>query len=175
MNLERMNSESLCQQSFFDIYFLPPPGSISPHHPACTVIHSRAVTFLLTKMRDKDLPTKEFQMVGKVRNDQIRRGQLIAVFLSAGWSTDAHFGRRGPGKAAHRGSRKGRKSEEIETLCVKESLPQVISPCGEVEGLVDAPGPPVCVVSIVRSGDILQVHRFGLSFYVKTRHTQEDI
>jgi len=33
---------------------------------------------------------------------------------------------------------------------------KVISPCGEVEGLVDAPGPPVCVVSIVRSGDILQ-------------------
>ena len=32
-----------------------------------------------------------------------------------------------------------------------------------MEGLVDAPGPPVCVVSIVRSGDILQVHRFGHS------------
>ena len=47
---------------------------------------------------------------------------------------------------------------------VKGSFLQVISPCGEVEGLVDAPGPPVCVVSIVRSGDILQVHRFGRSF-----------
>ena len=31
------------------------------------------------------------------------------------------------------------------------------SPCGEVDGLVECPGPPVCVVSIVRSGDILQV------------------
>ena len=34
---------------------------------------------------------------------------------------------------------------------------QVNSPCGEVLGLVECPGPPVCVVSIVRSGDILQV------------------
>ena len=50
--------------SFFqEITFFLTQGSISPHHPACTVIHSRAVTFLLTKMRDKDLPTKEFQMV----------------------------------------------------------------------------------------------------------------
>ena len=47
----------------FFLHFFCTQGSISPHHPACTVIHSRAVTFLLTKMRDKDLPTKEFQMV----------------------------------------------------------------------------------------------------------------
>ena len=38
---------------------------------------------------------------------------------------------------------------------------QVNSPCGEVLGLVECPGPPVCVVSIVRSGDILQVESFN--------------
>ena len=38
---------------------------------------------------------------------------------------------------------------------------QVSSPCGEVLGLVECPGPPVCVVSIVRSGDILQVESFN--------------
>lgn len=32
----------------------------------------------------------------------------------------------------------------------------VITPCGEAPGLVETAGPPVCVVSIVRSGDILQ-------------------
>ena len=33
---------------------------------------------------------------------------------------------------------------------------QVETPCGVAEGLVTVAGPPVCVVSIVRSGDILQ-------------------
>ena len=33
---------------------------------------------------------------------------------------------------------------------------QVETPCGLAPGYVDTPGPPVCVVSIVRSGDILQ-------------------
>lgn len=33
---------------------------------------------------------------------------------------------------------------------------QVETPCGPATGFVDIPGPPVCVVSIVRSGDILQ-------------------
>merc|ERR1712226_1233149 len=100
MNLERMNS------------------SVSPHHPACTVIHSRAVTFLLTKMRDKNLPTKEFQMLG----DRLMR--ILGEEALARLPTVV------PGK--------------------------VNSPCGEVLGLVECPGPPVCVVSIVRSGDILQ-------------------
>jgi len=100
MNIERMNS------------------STSPHHPACTVIHSRAVTFLLTKMRDKDLPTKEFQMLG----DRLMR--ILGEEALARLPTVV------PGK--------------------------VNSPCGEVLGLVECPGPPVCVVSIVRSGDILQ-------------------
>ena len=58
-------------KSFFllrnNFNFFCTPGSVSPHHPACTVIHSRAVTFLLTKMRDKDLPTKEFQMVAAAK------------------------------------------------------------------------------------------------------------
>ena len=40
-------------------------------------------------------------------------------------------------------------------------LPTVVpgtvdTPCGEAQGYVDVSGPPVCVVSIVRSGDILQ-------------------
>ena len=40
-------------------------------------------------------------------------------------------------------------------------LPTVVegsveTPCGMAQGFVDKPGPPVCVVSIVRSGDILQ-------------------
>ena len=38
---------------------------------------------------------------------------------------------------------------------------QVNSPCGEVLGLVECPGPPVCVVSILRSGDILQVESWN--------------
>ena len=42
---------------------------------------------------------------------------------------------------------------------------QVNSPCGEVLGLVECPGPPVCVVSIVRSGDILQVKTFALGSF----------
>ena len=33
---------------------------------------------------------------------------------------------------------------------------EVQTPCGVAGGYVDTPGPPVCVVSIVRSGDILQ-------------------
>ena len=33
---------------------------------------------------------------------------------------------------------------------------EVETPCGLAQGLVTVPGPPVCVVSIVRSGDILQ-------------------
>ena len=33
---------------------------------------------------------------------------------------------------------------------------EVETPCGTARGLVTVPGPPVCVVSIVRSGDILQ-------------------
>ena len=33
---------------------------------------------------------------------------------------------------------------------------EVETPCGAAQGLVTVPGPPVCVVSIVRSGDILQ-------------------
>ena len=33
---------------------------------------------------------------------------------------------------------------------------EVETPCGVAQGLVTVPGPPVCVVSIVRSGDILQ-------------------
>ena len=34
------------------------------HHPRCTVMQSRAVTFLLTKLRQKDLDTAEFQIIG---------------------------------------------------------------------------------------------------------------
>jgi len=33
---------------------------------------------------------------------------------------------------------------------------EVETPCGPFHGLIDLPGPPTCVVSIVRSGDILQ-------------------
>ena len=41
-----------------------------------------------------------------------------------------------------------------------------------MEGLVDAPGPPVCVVSIVRSGDILQVQALDIVVYLMTTHSE---
>jgi len=36
----------------------------SPHHSGCTVVTSRAVTYLLTKLRQTDLPTPQFQIYG---------------------------------------------------------------------------------------------------------------
>ena len=39
-------------------------GIQSEHHPRCTVIQSRAVNYLLIKLRQKDLPTDQFQTIG---------------------------------------------------------------------------------------------------------------
>lgn len=90
----------------------------SEHHPNCTVIESRAALHLLTKLRDRRLPTDQFQTVG----DRLMRilGEEALARLPS----------------------------------VKEG--KVLTPCGETDGLVDSGGRPVCVVSIVRSGDILQ-------------------
>lgn len=83
-----------------------------------TVIKSRAVDYLLLKLRNKNTKTEEFQKVGD---------RLMRILGE-------------------------------EALCrlptVKEG--KVETPCGTVTGPVDTPGPPVCLVSIVRSGDILQ-------------------
>jgi len=93
-------------------------SSPSPHHPACTVINSRAATFLLTRLRDKATTTRDFQMVG----DRLMR--ILGEEALARLPTVV------PG--------------------------MVETPCGFTKGLVASEGPPVCVVSIVRSGDILQ-------------------
>merc|ERR1719378_1403672 len=34
------------------------------YHPKCTVIESRAATYLLTKLRQKDLGPEQFQIIG---------------------------------------------------------------------------------------------------------------
>jgi len=88
------------------------------HHPRCTVMQSRAVTFLLTKLRQKDLDTAEFQIIG----DRLMR--LLGEEALA----------------------------RLPTVVEGE----VDTPCGVAQGLVLTQGPPVCIVSIVRSGDILQ-------------------
>ncbi|XP_023321455.1 uracil phosphoribosyltransferase [Eurytemora carolleeae] len=89
-------------------------------HPNLTVVESRAVSYLLLKLRNKDTKADEFQRIG----DRMMR--ILGE----------------------------------EALC---RLPSVVegevqTPCGTVTGPVDSPtpGPPVCIVSIVRSGDILQ-------------------
>merc|ERR1712025_938105 len=88
------------------------------HHPKCTVIQSRAATYLLTKLRQKDLGVEQFQTIG----DRLMR--LLGEEALA----------------------------RLPTVVEGE----VQTPCGVAGGYVDTPGPPVCVVSIVRSGDILQ-------------------
>eukprot|EP00092_Neocalanus_flemingeri_P011673 GFUD01012578.1.p1 GENE.GFUD01012578.1~~GFUD01012578.1.p1 ORF type:complete len:223 (+),score=59.99 GFUD01012578.1:249-917(+) len=93
-------------------------GIQSEHHPRCTVMQSRAVNYLLTKLRQKDLPTDQFQTIG----DRLMR--LLGEEALARLPTVVDG--------------------------------QVDTPCGVARGYVDTPGPPVCVVSIVRSGDILQ-------------------
>ena len=142
------------------ILILFTPGSTSPHHPACTVIHSRAVTFLLTKMRDKDLPTKEFQMVPSSWISNLQEPSIKFWFFQLGDRLMRILGEEAlarlptvvPGKVST-----VNKSPWWTVLKARLILEQVNSPCGEVLGLVECPGPPVCVVSIVRSGDILQV------------------
>jgi len=98
--------------------------SDSPDHPLTTIISSRAVTFLLLKLRNKDTGTEEFQKVGD---------RLMRILGE-------------------------------EALCRLPTVKdlEVNTPCGTVTGPVDTPGLPVCVVSIVRSGDILQEAVRGL-------------
>lgn len=87
-------------------------------HPKLTVIETRATTYLLTKLRDKNTDTTEFQVIGD---------RLMRLLGEEGLA-------------------------RLPTVCEGE----VETPCGTFSGYVDTPGPPVCVVSIVRSGDILQ-------------------
>merc|ERR1711892_1659824 len=109
-------------------------GIQSEHHPRCTVMQSRAVNYLLTKLRQKDLPTDQFQTIG----DRLMR--LLGEEALARLPTVVDG--------------------------------QVDTPCGVAKGYVDTPGPPVCVVSIVRSGDILQEAR---SWSRGTRQTQTSL
>ena len=39
-------------------------GLVSEFHHNCTVMQSRAVNYLLMKLRQKDLPTDQFQTIG---------------------------------------------------------------------------------------------------------------
>ena len=93
-------------------------GIQSEHHPRCTVIQSRAVNYLLTKLRQRDLPTDQFQTIGD---------RLVRLL-----------------------------GEEALARLPMVVEGEVETPCGVAKGLVDTVGPSVCVVSIVRSGDILQ-------------------
>jgi len=92
-----------------------------------TVIKSRAVHYLLLKLRNKKTGCEEFQKVGD---------RLMKILGE-------------------------------EALCRLPTVQEgeVQTPCGTVKGPVDVPGngQPVCIVSIVRSGDILQEAVRGLT------------
>jgi len=98
--------------------------STTTTHPKLTVVKSRAVDYLLTKLRNKDTAATEFQQIGD---------RLMRILGE-------------------------------EALCRLPTVQQgtIETPCGAFTGLVDTEGPPVCVVSIVRSGDILQEAVRGL-------------
>merc|ERR1711936_615142 len=83
-----------------------------------TVINSRAVNFLLTKLRCKETSGRDFMVYG----DRLMR--LLAE----------------------------------EALCRLPSIKdgEVITPCGVAQGLVEKRKMDICLVSVVRSGDILQ-------------------
>jgi len=100
----------------------------SENHPRCTVMQSRAVTFLLTKLRQRDLPTDQFQIIG----DRLMR--LLGEEALARLPTVVEG--------------------EVET------------PCGVAKGYVSTPGPPVCIVSIVREG-LKKKHTTNLGFWLK--------
>ena len=91
------------------------------------------MTHLLTKLRQKDLPTDQFQTIG----DRLMR--LLGEEALANLPTVVEG--------------------EVETPCgVTKGIKEIRTSFSnrKLLGLVEIPGPPVCVVSIVRSGDILQ-------------------
>jgi len=93
---------------------------IGPPNYGATVIDSRAVDYLLMKLRSKDTESKEFMVYGD---------RLMTILAE-------------------------------EALCRLPSVVvgQVETPCGTAHGLIDdkTKGKKTCLVSVVRSGDILQ-------------------
>ena len=105
------------------------------YHPKCTVIESRAATYLLTKLRF----SRKIQLSSILINEIYRQKDLgVEQFQTIGDRLMRLLG------------------EEALARLPTVVQGQVETPCGMASGFVDTPGPPVCVVSIVRSGDILQ-------------------
>jgi len=87
-------------------------------YPNVTVVNSRSVNYLLTKLRNKDTKAKDFMVYG----DRLMR--ILAE----------------------------------EALCRLPNVQTgaVETPCGNARGLLDKWKLDICLVSVVRSGDILQ-------------------